>query len=318
MQPIRDVIIMPVFIVLGLSAGKGDFSKPLIWIGLFVLVVALLEAVFPHEFLRLVNFRKYYVAKGAIEDIEFFGDLEVNVNGQRPAGSGFLARIPGLHRISSVFLEPVSLGFYAFILGLFFIATKEDQPKVRYYTCLFISLLLILLSDARMALGSLVVMLLCRPIFTKLDHRLSVVVFPLIFVIGLLIYLTNILPTHGEGIGKRIFWTMNTLSRTDPDILLGASKYMKGDDPNSIDDLAFAKLVSFQGLFGFLLYWLSPIFFMRRLSREGTIYMFGVAIFLSFGFMLSAAIFSIKTAALLWFSYGYLIKRYGNSQQITE
>jgi putative polymerase len=316
-KPVRDVIIMPVFIALGLSAGKADFSKPMIWLGVFILFVALLEAIFPHQFLHLINFRKYYVAKGSIRDLDYFGGLDVNINGQRPEG-GFISRIPGLHRISSIFLEPVSLGFFAFISGLFFIATKEEQPKKRYYAGLFISFLLILLSDARMALGSLVLILLCRPVFARLDHRLSALVFPAVLALGVLIYTTGILGATGEGIGGRMNWTMGVLSRTNTDILLGASQYMKGDDAASVEDSALAKLLTYQGLFGFLLYWLSPIFFLRRMSRQGTIYMFGIAIFLSFGFMLSAAIFSIKTAALLWFSYGYLINRYQQGMEKDE
>ena len=57
-------------------------------------------------------------------------ELELFISGIRPGGRFFWFPIE-IHRISSVFLEPVSLGFYAFISGLYnsyFFSGYLDTP----------------------------------------------------------------------------------------------------------------------------------------------------------------------------------------------
>ena len=72
-------------------------------------------------------------------------------------------------------------------------------------------------------------------------------------------------------------------------------------------DSGWADMLSNQGLAGFLLYWLAPVLFAKKVSPEARVFIFGTQIYLTLGFLLSPAIFSIKTAALLWFCYGSLL-----------
>lgn len=306
MKPIRDVIIMPIFIVLGLSAWRLNTTKMLFWLTGIIFVITLFEGFYLAEFIDYFNIMKYYIGKGGLPE-DFVSPWALSASGMRP-NERFLMDLP-FHRVSSVFLEPVSLGFYGFITGLYFVAVKKDVKRVTYVTGLVFAYLLIWFSDARMAFGTLSLMILARPLLAMLDHRLSALIFPAILVVSSMIYISGIFGTMGEGIGWRINDTMSKLSVMDLDLLLGVTTHRL-----HAEDSGLLKILQFHGLFGFMLYWLAPIFFMRRMPEAPKIYLFGLTMFLAFGFMISAAILTIKTAALLWFLYGYLIAKYVNTE----
>lgn len=301
-KPLRDVIIMPVFILLGLSAAKVRLNSIILWLSAFIMVIGFYEALAVESFLSWFNVRNYFIAKGAANDFSFV-ESDLFVSGVRPNGTFLLDA--GFHRISSVFLEPVSLGFYGFITGTFAIAIREKLSNAIFFPLLSLAFILIWLSDGRMAFGALILVILARPLLAVLDHRLNILIFPAMLGISTVIYSLRLLPFDGEGTGARIFSTMDKLVTTDTSILFGFSHYT-----DYTADSALLDLLANHGIIGFLIFWLSPLLFKTRLSREARIYLFGVSIFLSFGFMFSAAIFTIKTAALLWFIHGYLIAKY--------
>lgn len=299
MKPIRDMIIMPVFVVMGLASVRIKPVPLMFGMCIMLAVVAMWEAYFLDTYIEYFNVRRYYVEKGVLSEDHFI-PLDLAASGMRPNES-YLLNLP-FHRLSSVFLEPVSLGFFGFIAGLFFVAMKRNLSKKVYIGGLLLAYFLIVVSDARMAFGSLTIMLLMRPFFARIDHRFAALAFPIILFISFLIYLSEAFGTTGEGIGWRLDDTMKKLSVMNLDLFTGLStkKY-------SAEDSGLLKVFQFQGILGVLLYWLAPVLFMRRLKEEPKIYLFGISIFLSFGFMISAAILTIKTAAFLWFLYGYLV-----------
>lgn len=315
-KPLRDVMIMPVFVVLGLAAYRTDFTKVLLCFSGFIVAVGLYEAFWPHSYLSVFNIREFYVAKGVMEEGRLITAIDVFASGVRPGGR-FLLDIPGIHRISSVFLEPVSLGFYALISGVYMISVRDSISRKAYIAGLTMSLILIWLSDARMALGVLLVTLALRPLYERLDHRLSVLIFPLLLMLAYILEIGQFLPQTGEGIGARFHSTMNGLGDTTLEIFLGVSAY----ETSFIADSALGYLLNDQGFLGVLLFWLPPIFFLKDMPGEARIYLFGIGLYLALGMLLSPAIFTIKTAALLWFCYGYIIARclkdaYGNYRYV--
>lgn len=304
MKPLRDIMIVPVFVILGLSANRIDFSRIFLWLGMSILTIALWEAFFTDSFLSLFNIRDYYVSKGVMRDDFNITERPLFVSGERPDGR-FLIDMPHLHRISSVFMEPVSLGFFAAIMGIYFVAEKNSLPKKIYISGLVISVLLIWLSDARMALGALILTLLCRPIFLRLNHHAGLLILPFILLLSFALLSADILDLDGEGLGARLLWSLTLLQNTNVEVLTGISGYAE----QFVADSGMAYILNDQGLLGLLLYWLPPFLFMRRLPASARIFIFGIGIYLAFGMMLSQAFLTIKTAALLWFSYGYLISR---------
>lgn len=304
MKPLRDVMIMPIFIALGIAAFRLNFTKILLAFSALITVIALCEAFLTDTYLSLFNLREFYIAKGIMEEEKIINELDVFASGVRPGGR-FLLDLPGVHRIASVFLEPVSLGFYAMIAGIYFIAVKEAISKKAYIAGLAMSFLLIWLSDARMALGVFVLTFALRPLLARLDHRLSIFILPLLLLFVYGIDTAHLLDQGGEGIGARFHSTMILLSQTNLEIFMGVSRY----EDYFVADSALGYLLNDQGFLGVLLFWLPPIFFMRSLPKEARIYLFGLGFYIALGMVLTQAIFTIKTASLLWFCYGYLISR---------
>lgn len=311
LKPLRDILIMPVFLCLGLSAFKMDVPKPLLYFMGFVLFIAYCEGFQTAPYLDIFNIKDYFIAKGAMEDLDYL-NLDVFASGERPTGR-FLFQVEGLHRVSSVFLEPVSLGFFAFITGLYFVADKPNMPLKYYYIGLFLSVVLIWFSDGRMALGSLIVMLLLKPVFLRIDHRFAALIFPLMYFLSLLANRMELFALEGDGLGPRINTTMHLLDIMHLDAYLGLAN-MYGI---FLGDSGLASLLGPMGAFGVLLYWLPPIFFMKKIPGEARIFIFGASLYVAFGFMISAAIYTIKTAALLWFLYGYLIAKHMRNEDGT-
>ncbi len=302
-RQLRDVMIMPVFAALGLAAYRADFTGTLLKLSAFIGAVALFEAFFLDVFTDFFNIREYFIAKGYDPDSFEYVDGDVFVSGIRP-GERFFPFPIEIHRISSVFLEPVSLGFYAFISGLYFISMKDRLPRNQVITAIFLTLLLIWMGDARMALGSLVLVIVFRFLFSRLDHRLSALIFLASLAVSVFVVESGMFNLGGEGFGARALWMVERLVSTKDGQFFGLAPYSE-----EMVDSGLLYLIGTQGVFGFLLYWLPPIIFKGKFSPEARVYWFGASLFLSFGFMISYAIFTIKTAALLWFCYGYVIAR---------
>ncbi len=298
LKPLRDFLIMPVFLVLGMTAYASDIRKPLCWLTAVILVLALLEASIPTTFLDIFNFKQYFISKGAMEDL-FWLEMNTFASGVRPGGR-FLFDLD-VHRISSVFIEPVSLGFYGLIVGMFFVSMKHHVSRALYLSVLFMCFLLIWLADGRMAFGCFMIMVLFHGAFVRLDHRFSLIIFPLVFFCAYLVDAMQLLPTGGEGLGARIHSTMQAVDFSSFNLYLGL------DHLSYVSDSALADILSNQGALAVLMYWMAPVLFMRRVPPEARIFIFGTQLYITLGFLLSPAIFSIKTGALLWFLFGYLL-----------
>lgn len=313
MKPMRDVLIVPAFVALGLTTRKINYTPIILCLSGFVTIIALLEAFDADQFLNIFNFKSYFVSKGAMEDLKWL-PMNTFASGMRPGGR-FLFDIPGIHRISSVFLEPVSLGFYAFISGLYFVAMKNRISKTALIIGLTLSFVLIWLSDGRMALSCLFYSLIFRWVFVHIHHRFNVLIFPLMFIMAYIIDINGLMDITGEGVGARFHSTFQSLSNMNIDVLLGNSK----DFPIFTADSGIAYIVTNLGIWGALLYWLSPIFYARKMTPEARVFLAGLAFYISFGFLISAAIYSIKSASLLWCLLGYfVIKNFDHDEEYSR
>jgi putative polymerase len=298
-KPLRDFLIMPIFLVLGFSAYASNIRKPIFLLTVGIFILGVMEASMPKIFLDVFNFKQYFISKGVMEDL-FWLTENTFASGVRPGGR-FLMDFPDIHRISSVFIEPVSLGFFGFIVGVYFIATKHDMSRAAYVSALVMCILLIWLADGRMAFGCLILMLLFHGIFVRLDHRLSLLIFPLVFFLCYVIDAMGVLDVGGEGLGARIRSTMHSIDFSSFNLYLGLNP------PAYMSDSALADILGNQGLIAVMLFWMAPVLFMKKVPPEARIYIFGTQMYITLGFLLSPAIFSIKTGALLWFLFGYLL-----------
>src|SRR5690606_21909632 len=97
MKRLRDLMIVPVFVALGLSSARIGFTKILLCITPVIGACALWEAFDATRFLSIFSCREFYLTKGSF-DPTIPVMLHTFISGVRP-DRRFLIDIPDLHRI---------------------------------------------------------------------------------------------------------------------------------------------------------------------------------------------------------------------------
>lgn len=149
---VRDMIIPIAFFLLGLrvtNLKSADFVVRLTVA--LVLVFALFEYFALDEFVKYFSVAKYYVARGTMEAKQALQSADLFISGMRPSGAeGGRNLFPflGDHRVSSVFLEPVSLGNFGVIVAIWAMVRSKFGDSYQF-GLLIAALALIVLADSR-------------------------------------------------------------------------------------------------------------------------------------------------------------------------
>ena len=161
----RDVMIPILFYWLGRHIGDTAYAdktlKRLIWV---VLAFGFFELFFLDWYSYFFNIFSYYFSQGInTMSTNFVTGSALNVNGLRPEGIGrtILPALLGSHRVSSIFLEPVSLGNFAVIVAAWGLAKARAEWKAGLFF-FATAVLMITLSDSRYGIGAVSLMLLLR------------------------------------------------------------------------------------------------------------------------------------------------------------
>jgi putative polymerase len=149
---VRDLIIPIAFFLLGLRVAdlkSADFVVRVVV--LVVLGFALFEYFALDVFVKYFSVAKYYVARGTMEAKQALQSADLFISGMRPAGAeGGRNLFPflGDHRVSSVFLEPVSLGNFGVIVAIWAMVRSKFGDTYQF-GLLAAAFVLIVLADSR-------------------------------------------------------------------------------------------------------------------------------------------------------------------------
>ncbi len=301
-KPVRDAIIVPVFIMLGVVGVGFNLVRYTLWTASIGLLVASFEILFLEQFTSLVNVLDFFIAKGTLaESARQFAANDLFVSGNRPNGR-FLFDQLGIHRASSFFLEPVSFGAFGCVVGMVIVAHKNGLSLATYLVGLAAAFLIIWLADGRLAFGILVACLVGRPVLARLPAGFNVIMAPVVCGFLVSLHFLGVLQESGEGLGARLAGTIATLGSFDLAQLLG-----RGAPGVFTLDSGLGHLLATQGALGFLLYWLAPIVLARPTTVEGRLMVAFASIYFAFNLMFSQSMLTIKTAALLWMAFGYTV-----------
>ncbi len=186
---VRDLIIPIAFFLLGLRVKNlktADFIVRLVV--LVVLGFALFEYFALDVFVKYFSVAKYYVARGTMEAKQALQSADLFISGMRPAGAeGGRNLFPflGDHRVSSVFLEPVSLGNFGVIVAIWAMV-RSKFGETYQFGLLAAAFVLIVLADSRFGAYLCIlafVLMLCPLGFATA----GVVVLPLVALVVLVI-----------------------------------------------------------------------------------------------------------------------------------
>lgn len=297
----RDLLIPIWFFAVGYNLGREDIAdKILAVIVAWITLWAFFELFFLDTFTTILNIADYYTNLGALLPItDYERDSNLQLNGMRPEGIGrtFLPWLLGPHRVSSVFLEPVSLGNFATVLVAWGLSKSRDR---RSWAIFFIttSMVLIILADSRFSLLTIPLLFATRFLLSGNQYRIAVLM-PAVAIIGLLIVAKIYYPLEGDDYLGRLVISGNSLIEFDISNILGTP------GPHYYGDQGYAYVLSNFGLPLCLLLW--GAFWMAPTQNNPASEKFRafMAIYLCLILCVSGnSAFAMKSSALLWFLFG--------------
>jgi putative polymerase len=300
----RDLIIPLCFFWLGCNIGRpevGDLAlKVIITI---VLALGLTEYFFLDAYTSYFDIFGYYVNVGSLQPItEYARDSRLQMNGIRPEGIGrtLLPNLLGSHRVSSVFLEPVSLGNFAAMTAAWGLSRgREELGKGAYF--FGAAVVLMVLSDSRFALMSVSIMVAMRLLLT--GNIVNLAVLAPFAAIGLLVFLgMTVSGSLADNFIGRLTLSGWSLVDFDAATLLGASFGA------NYADQGYAYVFSSFGLPLCVLLWFT-LWLLPMPDRRSMRFRAFIAIYISLILCVSGtSLFAFKTAGILWFLMGTLLR----------
>jgi putative polymerase len=300
LKVIRDVMIPIAFFLLGARVRELESADTIVLISTTVVtVVSLFEYVFVDLYLKYFNIIMYYVARGSVA----VGRLEILStslfeSGIRPEGRVLLP-ILGDHRISSIFLEPVSPGNFAMIV--FFWAMVRSRFRRYLSGGLFLmAIFLIIMADNRFGafLCGVAIGVSLLPIGYASALVASLPLVGLFFLFSAT-YMFEGFIVDNSLLGRLVSSGRFLATFEAPD-WLGVGQLA----PLAFDS-GYGYVISQVGVLGSVVFWLMFVT-LRSKNREFHVFRSLTGLYLAAILCVSYSPFTIKTAALLWFLLGAL------------
>ena len=302
---IRDVIDIPVFVALGMVYARGNIVRLFFFIQCVVFLLLLVELFFVNAYSWIFDVIGYYVNTRGYTYQDFWDQSSaLFVSASRP-DDRFLLGFLNIHRASSIFLEPVSLGNYSIVATIFTLAFWRDMS--RWVRIFFAATTLIILvgSDGRLAAVTCIVLVLGCFIFPLLPRYSNVLYLPVMLLLSGIIVAWFGLQNSGDDFSGRLAGSVDLLtSSLDITTLLGLHPEKLG---LGAADSGISYFIITQSVLGLAAIWLFVCLVPRYHDRRSTIFVHGICIYIAFNLLVSYSLVSIKTAAPMWFMYGYLL-----------
>lgn len=298
----RDVLLIPVFIALGMTFAKGNIVKLFAVLQAVVLAVMIFEAVSPEAFVRILSPWHYYVnTRDFAIDETWHPESGLYLSALRPRGR-FLGEFLGIHRLSSIFLEPVSLGNWCVIVAIFTAALWGAMSwRVRAFFMLT-NVLLLIGSDGRLAFVTILLISIVSIFAHRFPRYIYFLYLPSVIIVAIVLVAAFGFEQGVDDFPSRVALSVDRLMRLDIPAFLGIDHSLV----QFTADSGISYLLVTQSIFGAIILWSAICFLQPPTNRSAVVLMHGICIYIALLLMVSFSLFSIKSAAPLWFIYGYM------------
>jgi putative polymerase len=296
---VRDFLIPVAFFWLGRTVSLRQADRIVRWSAAAIVAVGLFEYFFLDTFLKYFNVIGFYIARGTAADTEAvrISSGGLMVSGIRPESQGreLLPWLLGSHRVSSIFLEPSSLGNFGIIVTLW-AALRSRIDGAPWWGLLLLGLVCIVLADTRFAAIFLVFGVVIVFLPPGIGNPLTAAM-PFVAVLFLLIVVTPA-DLSANDTDSRLAYAALVLSGFNIANWMGLA-----ESSQQTFDAGYGYLLSKIGIVGVLALWLC---FMSLRGRSPYFYALRNAVggYLATLFLISQSQMTIKTAALLWLLVG--------------
>jgi len=303
-KALRDLLIPLCFFWVGCNIGRPELAERALVFAIAVIIsFGLFEYFFVDQFTNIFDIFGYYVSTGNLAPItEYVRDSKLQMNGIRPEGIG-RTLFPGLlgsHRVSSVFLEPISMGNFATMCAAWGLS-KDIKQSRQILFFLGAAFVMMVLSDSRFALMSVSLMIVARFALKGTNVNLTILA-PFAAIALLLVMGIDATGRGSDSFGGRLSFSGFTLLQFDMPLLFGISGMQ------NFADQGYAYVISSFGLPVCLLFWFS-LWLVKMPDDQALRFRAFIAIYLSLILCISGnSAFAFKTSAVLWFLMGSCLK----------
>lgn len=298
----RDVAIIAIFVTLGIACVGQGLHRRIFWLHMLILGFAIWEAVSVESFVRVFSVAEYFEHTRGQDIDDWSVDIGLYLSAIRPEDRFLFNGLP-VHRLSSVFLEPVSLGNYVVIATIWLAGFWKQIPTRMRAPAVIATLLLLVGSDSRMATVSCAMILLALPFRRLISNSAPVLMAPL--VLGGMFFLVWALDleTGMDNFEGRLAHAVSIFHQMELQDYAGVSL----EHLARANDAGFAYLVMTQTLVGAAILW-SALFLRKLVTPESRYIHLAISIYVAFNLTVSWSLFSIKTAALVWVLLGRAVR----------
>lgn len=299
-KSLRDLIIPMLFFALGRYVADMKFADVLLYrLLLLLVVVGLFEAVALDLYASLFNTFSFYVNLGTINEASaMFDGQALTLNGYRPEGIGrtLLPWLLGNHRVSSLLMDPVSLGNFAVISVAWALSMTDGETRTRV-VLLGGAIALLVMADSRFGALVLLVMAGVRCLPVSLVDRGALLI-PLLAGAAT-IAVAILSPSYGDNLLGRLSGSGQVLLALEPREWLGIRSPMPG-----YADMGYGYVLTRFGVpLATMLF--CCLFLGGQLSRRARYFRAFAILYASLILAVSGtSLFALKTAATLWFLMG--------------
>lgn len=300
----RDIAIIPTFIVLGMTAQRSTLNRAILALQCVVVGVMLLEAADTALYVHIFDVKGYYInTRGLTEDNFWNGDSDLFVSATR-SGDRFVSFF-NLPRLSSIFLEPVSLGNYCIIITVYLCAMFSLLGLGARIFMIATNALLLVGCDGRLALVSSAIVVAGATLFgPRLSRYTAVFSLPALMAGAIaLVFLAGLEP-GSDNFSGRLAYTVYLAGEMNLADYLGLSNDLLAQSVDS----GIVYLLLTQSVFGVIAIWVIVTHSTEDDTPTKSTFVLGIAFYLSFTMLISYSFLTIKTSSILWFVFGILIK----------
>jgi len=302
-KPVRDLLIPIAFFFFGMRAADIRRADRLVRVAAtIVVVVGVLEYAFPDRFTEVFNIARFYVDRGAMSTGQSPQSSNLFISGVRPEVLGGRNLLPflGDHRVSSVFLEPISSGNFGIVVFMW--ALVRSLAARRLFLGMFAAgATMIVLSDSRFG-AMFCIVATAIALMGPFLGRVAAALIPAVALTALFVLpgVFDRMHVIGNGFVSRVI-----LSGRFLDALTLPNWFGVESPPFQPFDSGYAYAFIGFGIVGAAVLWL-VLWLIGGRGWQFATYRNLVGAYYGVLLCVSNSPFTIKTASLLWFLLGVL------------
>jgi putative polymerase len=298
----RDIFLIVTFVLLGMTSNDRRVIQMMAALQIAVIAGIALEAACIECYGELFAVKDFYINTRGVSESDFTNlTSDLYVSATRP-DARFLPFFD-LHRLSSIFLEPVSLGNFVIMTVAFTAAFWDRLGRGLQALFAFSIVLMLFACDGRLAMLATAAIVAMSFGYRFLPRHAALLFLPVVAGLAIAVTDTSGLRSGTDDLAGRIAYTAELLSSMKFLDVAGLSDRLLDQ---SVDAGAVYLIIT-QSFLGVALLWAFVTLTADESTREQKIYKNGLLLYLALTMMVSYSFASIKTAAPIWFVFGALL-----------